>query len=291
MKTQHRLNLKNLFLAAASLAFVHCGVNPASVADSLPDPDKTVEQGNGTVKSTVLLGRVGALHKEANINLKKLYLVAVSSATPADTVLDSANVSGSDALTVIRALSLKPLRNWTLTATTLDAKDSIIHMGTSASFFVKPADTVAVSLNLTSRYSMYQANFNSLPDSVFSNQAGTGKDKLNLNRVVLKVDGRIQSDSALATGYFTSGQSVNLYFDYVTAGTHTVTLEAYGVMHTYSGILFTGSTSFNVAAGADDAKAVALNWVGPTTGTGKITVVLGRVGKVIINSSVTAAIL
>jgi hypothetical protein len=41
----------------------------------------------------------------------------------------------------------------------------------------------------------------------------------------------------------------------------------------------------------DDARAVTLNWVGPTTGTGKLTVNLGKVGKVIVNGGISGAIL
>jgi hypothetical protein len=291
METQLRNRLKKLALAAAALACMHCGANPNVAAPDDKAIDKGLEQGNGVVKSTILLGKVGALRKEATISLKKLYVMAVSSATPADTVLDSAMVSGYEATTVTRTLSLKPLRNWTVSAFSVDQKDSVIHSGASSPFFVKPADTAAVSLNLTSRFAMYQANFNTLPDSVFSTQAGTGKDKLNLNRLVLKIDGQVRADSVLAGGYFGGGQNVNLYFDYITPGQHTVTLEAYGTMHTYAGVLYSGSSAFTVAAGVDETKAVALNWVGPTSGTGKLTVILGKVGRVIVNGGISGAIL
>ncbi len=294
MKTQLRNSIKNLTLAAAAFACLHCGANPASVAGAIPDDKKIGEiaaDGNGVVKSTLVLGKVGALRKGSSISLKKLYLMAVSSATPADTVMDSAVVTGNDAVTVTRSLSLKPLRNWVVSAKTVDQKDSVIHSGSSASFFVKPADTAEVSLNLSSRFAMYQANFSSLPDSIFANQPGTGKDKLNLNRMVLKIDGVVKSDSLIVGGYFTAGQNVNLYFDYITPGSHTVTLEAHGALHTYSGIMFSGSATFSVASGVDENKAVTLNWVGPGTGTGKLTVNVGKVGKVIVSGGITGAIL
>ena len=292
MKMQARISLKKLALALSAFAFLNCGAAPnvAGLPDDT-DPDKLLAQGNGAVKSTIILGKVGALRKGATINLKKLYVMAVSSASPADTVIDSATVSGNDAATVTRTLTLKPLRNWVVSAKTVDQKDSVIHSGVSPSFYVKPADTAAVSLNLASRFAMYQANFNTLPDSIHSTQPGTGKDKLNLNRMVLKIDGQVRSDSVLVAGYFAGGQNVGIYFDYITPGAHTVTLEAYGVLHGYSGILYTGSTTFTVAPGVDDTRAVTLNWVGPTTGTGKLTVNLGKVGKVIVNGGISGAIL
>ncbi|MDQ3000951.1 MAG: hypothetical protein M3Y08_06785 [Fibrobacterota bacterium] len=287
MNTSKSAFVKTLIALMAPVFFANCGQSPASSAGGvLPTGDA-----DGTVKSTIILGKVGVLSKSSAINLNKLVLLAVSSATPADTVRDTVSVSGSDAVTVLRTLTLKPLRNWTVSAKTLDLKDSVIHSGTTASFLVRPADTTAVSLNLTSRFTMYQANFNTLPDSISSTTSGTGQAKLNLNRVVLKVDGIIKVDSVLASGYFSGNQNVSLYFDYITPGSHTVTLEAYGVLNSYSGMLYSGASSFSVAAGNDETKAVTLNWVGPTTGTGKLTVVIGKVGKVIVNGTMPGAVL
>jgi hypothetical protein len=282
--------VKTLVAVMAPVCLLHCGATP-NVASADPDGQVPGEETNGAVKTTLLLGKVGVLSKSATINLQKLILTAVSTATPPDTVRDTATVGGNDAVTVLRTLTLKPLRNWTVTAVTKDARDSVIHSGTTASFYVKPADTAAVSLNLTSRFAMYQANFNTLPDSIASSTSGTGKDKLNLNRVVLKVDGVIRGDSVLASGYFPAGANVSLYFDYITPGSHTVTLEAYGALHSYTGLLYSGSSTFTVAAGNDDTRAVTLGWVGPNTGTGKLTVTLGKVGKVIVNGTVPGTVI
>lgn len=282
-----KLNLAKTFIALlAPVFFANCGQNPSAVADRSDS-----QENFGVVKSSIMLGKVGALSKSSTINLQKLILTAVSSSSPADTVYDTATVSGNAAITVVRNLTLKPLRNWVVSAKTLDAKDSVVHSGSTSSFFVRPSDTTGVTLNLTSRFSMYQANFNSLPDSISSATSGTGKDKLNLNRMVLKVDGVIMSDSVLASGFYNGGQNVSVFFDYITPGAHSVTLEAYGVLHTYSGMLYSCTSSFSVAAGIDDTKAVTLNWVGPTTGTGKLTVVIGKVGKVIVNGTLPGTVL
>jgi hypothetical protein len=285
-----KLNIaKNLIATAATALLAACGQNPMQAVDNgITGLDG---EADGTVHSTIQLGKVGALSKSSAISLQKLILVAVSGATPADTVRDTAIVNGSDAVTVLRTLTLKPLRNWTLSAKTLDSRDSVIHSGSTASFFVKPADTTAVSLNLASKFSMYQANFNSLPDSISSSQPGTGKDKLNLKRLVLKVDGVVKDDSTMTSGYFAAGQDVSVFFDYITPGAHTVTLEAHGDLNGYSGILYTGTTSFTVAAGNDDTKSVTLDWAGPTTGTGKLTVTLGKIGKVTVNGSLPGTVL
>jgi hypothetical protein len=278
--------LKAVSALALAACISACGTNPATAANG--NPGKEI---NAAVKSTVVLGKVGVLNKSGTIDLRKLILTAVSSATPPDTVRDTSTVSGNAQVIVLRVLTLAPLRNWTVSAKSLDARDSVIHQGASSSFFVKPADTANVSLNLTSRFSMYEARFNTLPDSISSSVSGTGKDKLNLNRVTLLVDGVIKSDSLLASGFFSGSQNVTIYWDYIAPGSHTVTLEAYGVLHTFTGKLYSGSSTFTSTAGTDDTRSVTLNWVGPTTGTGKLTVTLGKVGKVVINGGLPGTVL
>jgi hypothetical protein len=187
--------------------------------------------------------------------------------------------------------TLKPLRNWTLSATAKDAKDSIVHQGSTAPFYVKPSDTAVVSLALASRFAMYQANFNALPDSISSSAAGTGKDAVKFKRLVMKLDGVIKADST-APAYFPALQTVSLFFDYVGIGSHAVVLEAYGDVNTAANaLLYSGTTTFTVSAGADDSKSVGLGWVGPTTGTGKLSVTLGKVGKINVNGTLPGTVL
>jgi hypothetical protein len=286
MNTRKSTTINLIIGLLAPAFFANCGSGPSSVAGKSDQ-----QEINATVKSTVVLGKVGVLSKASTITLTKLVLTAVSSATPPDTVRDTSTVSGNSQVSVLRVLTLAPLRNWVVNAKSMDGKDSVIHSGASSSFFVKPADTADVSLNLTSRFAMYEARFNSLPDSISSSLPGTGKDKLNLNRVVLLVDGVIKADSVLASGYFAGNQSVNVFWDYITPGTHTVTLEAYGTLHTFSGKLYSGASTFAVTAGNDDTRSVTLNWVGPTTGTGKLTVTLGKVGKVIVNGALPGTVI
>jgi hypothetical protein len=128
--TNGKSALSKLFIGLIAPALlVNCGKNPTSVSAKGPEAEI-----NATVRSTVVLGKVGALSKSSAINLTKLVLTAVSSSTPADTVRDTSAVSGNSQVTVLRALTLAPLRNWVVTAKSLDAKDSVIHSGSSASF-------------------------------------------------------------------------------------------------------------------------------------------------------------
>ena len=284
MRAMQLPSLIALGLAAVILSS-GCGSTPASSS-----VDNTSDTQLALVQSTIILGKVGALGKSNAINLSKLIITGISATTPPDTIRDTTSVSGNAQVTVSRNFTLKPLRSWVLSAKTLDVKDSLIHTGSTASFYVKPSDTAQVSLNLSSRFAMYEARFNSLPDSVASSTAGTGKDAVKVKRVVLKVDGVIKADSSVTT-QFSGGQTVVVFYDYISPGAHTAVLEAYGTINTYSDILYTGSASINVSAGTDDTKSITLSWVGPTTGTGHITVTLGKVGKVTINGALPGTII
>lgn len=285
MTNMHKHSIGKILLnLVAPLMLVGCGTNPSEVSQRI-DAGGT----DGVVKSDVLLGKVGALSKVAAIDLRKVYFILSSST--ADTVRDTATVSGFEQVVLHKTWNLKPLRTWTVHARSVDAKDSVIHEGSTPAFYVKPADTVSVNLSLSARFTMYEARFNSLPDSISSSQAGTGKDKLNLNRVSLKVDGSVKADSLKASGYFAGSQNVTLFFDYITPGSHTVMLEASGKLNGFEGVLYRGTAVFNVASGVDETRTVTLNWVGPTTGSGSLTVTLGRVGKVVVNGTLPGAVL
>jgi hypothetical protein len=289
MDSINRIAAKVIAVSAAAILMIGCGNSPSEVAESKAAGDQ-----DGVVKSDVVLGKVGmlskvgVLHKGAAITLRKVQFILTSSA--ADTVRDEATVSGNEQVVLNKSWVLKPLRTWTIHAVSLDSRDSVIHEGSTASFYVKPADTVSVNLSLTSRFTMYEARFNALPDSISSTTAGTGKDKINIGRVSLQVDGALRADSSKAT-YFEGNQNVTVFYDYVTPGSHDVILEAHGKLNGYEGVLYRGMATFDVAAGVDETRTVTLNWVGPTTGSGTITVTLGRVGKVVVNGTLPGSVI
>lgn len=271
-----------LLPALCAAALLNC----AGPTGDAPDPAEILkaeqQKLNSPARITLSLGKVGVLSKASAISLRKLVLTAVSGSL-ADTVRDTSTLSGSEAVTVKRVLKLKPLVSWTVRARTLDARDSIIHMGETQPFTTKPTDTAQVSLTLASRFIMYQALFGNLPNSVSGDASGSSKFGINLNRLVLKVDGVVRADSALPAGqYFLGGQNVALNFDYVTPGAHTVTLEAYGAMEKWSGLMFSGSSTFTSAAGQDGSQPVTLRWQGPTTGAASLAIILGHIGKVTV---------
>lgn len=268
-----------MLLPALGLGFlVNCGGSTGT------SPDASRESGNlaSPAQITLSLGKVGVLSKTSAIHLRKLVLTAVSQTSPADTVRDTSRVSGSEAQTVQRVVGLKPLVAWIVSARTLDQHDSVIHAGETPPFTVEPTDTSRVSLALASRFVMYQALFGDLPDSVASPGSAL-RTRINLNRLVLRIDGAVRADSVLpGDRYFRGGQDVALHFDYVTPGSHAVVLEAYGAMEGWSGLMFSGSATFSSTAGQDGSRPVTLRWVGPTTGGGEVTLILGHIGKVTV---------
>lgn len=262
------------------LALTACGSGPTSVPGAGEKAQSELKKFNAPVRSTITLGKVGVLSKTSAITLRRLILTAVSNGTPADTVRDTSTVGGTEAQTVRRVLKLKPLVTWTLKARTYDQRDSVIHAGESPSFAVNPADTADISLNLASRFVMYQAQFTNLPASVSGGSAG--RIGINLNRLVLRIDGAAKADSTAPGGLFAGGSNVNLNFDYVTPGLHTVAMEAYGSINGWQGLLFSGTATFSSTAGQDGSQPVTLNWVGPNHAGAELTIILGRIGKVTV---------
>lgn len=263
-----------LLLALALLA--GCGASPTAT-----DPGAAGVDGgfDSPARFTLGLEKVGALSKGSAIVMRRLVLVAASNATPPDTVRDTSFLDGAGGATVKRLMKLKPKLSWTVLAKSYDLRDSVIHMGATQPFTVKPADTAEVSLDLPARYVMYQAVFASLPYSVSASADGAERIAVNINRVSLKIDGTVRADS-VSRSYFLPGQDVALNFDYVTPGQHTVILEAYGLVNGYSGLLFSGTGTLSSIPGEDASKPITLAWTGPNTGSGRVTVFLGRVGKV-----------
>lgn len=231
------------------------------------------------------------LSKSNLISLNKLIIVMTSNATPPDTVRDTilAGSQGFSATattqqTVNKNYTLKGLRTWTVNATVKDTKDSVVHTGsTVATAYQKVADSLAVSLSLNSRFTMYEAKFNSLPDSITSS-TGPSKQKVNFKRLILFVDGVIRADSIHPTFFSAGNQS--LFYDYVSAGSHAIRLVAMGTTGTtFNDTLYSGVTTIVSTAGVDSTVGLSLTWRGPNTGVEKLSVTIGKVGKTLVDGT------
>jgi photosystem II stability/assembly factor-like uncharacterized protein len=69
------------------------------------------------------------------------------------------------------------------------------------------------------------------------------------------------------------------------SGAHLVEMRAYGPMGTWNvaNPLYSGSKYINTLSGASPTVSLALQWVGPSTGTGGLTATVGKVGKITVN--------
>lgn len=286
MKTVIKLGI----VTVLSLAFMNCG--RTKIVEVEPDGRDTVFiKCTGTVSFGVDVGKVGSLAKVSAINLDKLVLKYTSSAS--DTVVDTLTLGGGvGPETVPVSKDLMGLRDWTINAKVLDSNDSVTHSTTSSVFTLNPGDSLTLStLNMSSLFTMYEANIGPLPDSISSSTPGTGKDVLKLNRFVLRVDGVIKKDSLVSPSFFTSGQVVKLTFDYVPVGSHTVKLEGYGVQNNFTGLLYEKTLVVNLVAGQDSTINTTMDWVGPTTGNSQLNVVIGKVGKATVNGSLPGTVI
>src|SRR5690606_10927549 len=116
----------------------------------------------------------------------------------------------------VRNYAVKPLRSWTIVVKTLDANDSVIHYDSSVAANMLAGETRPVTLNLASRFVMYEAKF-TLPDSL-NFQISQFKEQLKVNRVVLRVDGEIVADSTHNPRFEPGSPSPTVHtvrFDYI----------------------------------------------------------------------------
>ena len=227
-------------LTSAALLLGGCFVNDSSRSDAqLRDANLVISMGVRDVGSLSKpgLGKSAASVPQG-IQLAKLVVTLTSSigtdAVIRDTVLASDTAGStftsdaSQAQQVLKQYAIKPLRNWTVEVKTLDVNDTVVHIASSTVNNVQIGDVRAVTLNLNSRFVVYVAKF-LLPDSIGSSDTNvTLKQKLNINRLVMVVDGDTVVDST-ASGYFAPAPAQNfIVWPYVRSDTvHTVGLYVY----------------------------------------------------------------
>ena len=180
------------------------------------------------------VNKTKALGKTSVIELTKLIITLRSDdsadAVRRDTMLADTGDFVSDATSdqaVLRNYTVKPLRSWTVIVKTLDANDSTIHYDSVLVEDLLLGETRPVTVNLTSRFVMYEARF-SLPDSLTFTQLDSLKQELVVNRMVMIVDGDTVIDST-NTPRFAPNTPHSAFFDYIRAGEQPdVEIEFFG---------------------------------------------------------------
>jgi hypothetical protein len=263
---------------------------------SSENPAGTAHDGDNVhVKVRMGLGSVSALEKAALIKRRKLILIYTSSSndTIRDTITNATSPSidsvSTTAQTVSKNRTLSALRTWKIVVSTRDQLDSVIHRDSATIPAMYAGDTAVVNLNLSSRFSMYEAKFLSIPDSIQAT-SGVVKQKLCIKRFVLRVDGTAVKDSTTPLTCFAAATTHTLAYDYVRTGSRTIRMIAYGPMNYYNDSLYAATTTINVGAGVDSTVALNLAWVGPTTGVGRLNATIGKVGKVTVNGTLPGTV-
>ena len=293
-------SIKNLVLGAAALSALVLG----GCLNDAGSPNSSKEPANGSLSINLNVPDVNAsksLHKGATITLSKL-IVTLTSTVVTDSVIRDTITPGengfSSTSTVSQSISksytVRPLRGWTLSVKTLDSRDSVIHAGSKLADSIKIGELRPVTISLTSKFVMYVAKF-TLPDSIGS-ATGTFREKLNVNRFVLVLDGDTVRDTTKLGGpgsYFASAPTFHTVgYDYVRADTsHTLKLYVYGDLNDWPSDkpLFGDSV---IITPTDTLKTPTLAYTGPgsASDTGSVgakidplTIEIGKVGIVEIN--------
>jgi hypothetical protein len=248
--------------------------------------------GNAVLGVRVALPTGGALGKASVITLNKLVLVLTSSSndTIRDTItsgtIPALNTSVLASQTIGKYYALKPLRTWKLVAKTIDAQNVVIHHDSvSVTTPILVGDTALISVSMSAKFVMYQANF-LLPDSIGSSDTSIHtRQKINFDRLALEIDGVNVVDSTRT--YFPASPAIStLYYDYVPVGLRTVRLLAYGNLGSGpSQLLYKDSTVINPVS--DTTTNRPMQYVGPTgnTAVGQASVTIGKMFTVIFNGT------
>jgi hypothetical protein len=250
------------------------------------------------------VNKVRGLGKASTISLKKLIITLRSTDTTIavrrDTVLADTGASfvsnATSDQTFSRSYKVNPLRTWIVVVKTLDAKDSVVHYDSATAVNLLAGETRSVTLNLSSRYVMYEAQF-TLPDSI-NFTLSTFKQQLNVKRVVLRVDGSIVADSTRSPRFEPGSPTPTIHtvrFDYIRVNqTPDVRVEFYGkIGDVISDTTLLFVSEFNdVNPSTPNPPAVAPVYVGPdavTLGniaTAGLVINIGKVGTVVFNTNI-----
>jgi hypothetical protein len=253
--------MRNLIAKAALVVVM--GIVGCSNDLSYIQAPEGVEQGAATL--SIEVAQVGILAKVSQFEMDEL--VVTLTAEGEEPVVQSFEVSRRGGNTIeAEFANLASFKNWSVSAHTVDKQGVVIHSG-DASFYVKPNQTVDVSLDLDATYSGLEAVLRALPDSVTS--------------LELAVDG-VVVDVVSATDKLT------LSYDYLTVDEeHEVTLIAKGVLWGEAMELYEGTVTVKPESGKDQKYPLVMKWVGadaPPTGTGVLEIHIGTIGTETINT-------
>ncbi len=232
------LNGSKKFMAGAAVlgAFVLGGCfmtdSGSKSADVGPNANLVVSVGMKDVNNLTKPG----LGKASAITFKHMIITLTSSIATDEVIRDTLVADPDSAFkpdahtgqSVLKNYSVKPLRDWTVSVETFDVNDSVIHGDSVTQTNLQIGETRAFLLNLAPKFVVYVAKF-VLPDSIGSADVNvTAKQKLNIKRFVMIVEGDTVRDTTSTPGYFAADPvSHEVIWDYVSTAVDSPRVELY----------------------------------------------------------------
>lgn len=201
-------------------------------ADVGPNANLVVSVGMKDVNN---LSKSG-LGKTSAITLDKLVITLTSSIATDEVIRDTLTAHPDSMFkpdahvqqSVLKNYAVKPLRNWTVEVKTVDVNGKTIHSDSLTQEGLQIGETRAFQLNLAPKFVVYAAKF-VLPDSIGSADVNvTAKQKLNIKRFMMVVDGDTVRDTTSMPGYFAAApDSHKVIWDYVPNDSMPHSVELY----------------------------------------------------------------
>lgn len=293
IKRESKVKLVNALSLLGALAIgttvVGCMTDSGSSAANAGEARIVVQAG---VKD---VNKVNGLSKTSVIKLNKMIITLTSSdtldAVRRDTILANDSVGSTFTKTAtadqqfLKSISVKPLRSWTVEVKTLDDNDSVIHSNSQLVSNLLVGETRGVTINLTSRFVMYEAQF-SLPDSLNFTVLGL-KQQLAITRLVMTVDGDTVVDSTTAPRFAIAPTVNSIRFDYISVSdTPDVKIDFLGKVGADTAVTKLFTVEFDsVVATNPNPPPKNPTYVGPNSGQlsaiTNLTINIGKVGTVL----------
>ncbi len=270
--------LARITFAVSAFLFAACMETPTRTEADAAKTSKTDASLIGGAEVSLELEQSAVLSKRNDIVLRRVCLSMISSAK--DTLLDTIAASAGSGYTGIKNYpTLRSDRTWTLAAKSLDAKDSVLHVG-SVAFGIDAGKTKPVKLSLSSRYATIKVMLKPL-------QAG-------MTRCELASDGVVLASANLPSGV-KDGDSVAIVYDYLKAGysvTHLLSLSVFSNAGGSEEMLYSGKTrvNFGTTPGVDQALSLKLDYLGSwvTTGAAQASLALGASAIITLRGEIPA---
>lgn len=250
----------SLLIAAIGAAIATTGCERSPTQETTPAPQGS----DGRLSLQVRTGSIGVLARSATMTPRRIVFAFTSGTdlTRRDTM---SLLSGAQ---IVRDFRLTAGRTWHLTATGLDAKDSVLYSG-SADFPIGADSTTNLSMSLDALHSSLQL---SIPA------------KEGAKRLQASLDGRPWLDSTLGS-FVRENDTIRAERDYLAAsrtGTaHSLSIRISGNRGDKDTVLYALDTNLTVVTGQNQGLRLTLKWVGPPPtkyGATFLTATLGSVG-------------